>query len=339
MKSRIICAVIALFVCVAHATAALSPEAQALLDYLKSINGKKMLSGTMANVDWNINEALWVHQHTGRWPALNCFDYIHHMRSKPGGELDYTNTQVVEDWHAAGGIVSIMWHWNVPARESGRYAFYSKDTDFDVRKIFEEDSPEYALMLKDIDLIASYLKLLKDKHIPVIWRPLHEAGGKWFWWGGDADACRRLWHVMYQRFAEAGLDNLIWAFTPAAAWQQPLTDGMRWYPGDEYVDIVGYDIYNVASGQACHDEQYQFLRQQCPDKLVALTECGNVATMSSQWEAGAKWLFFMPWYDYRRTRDLSSEAFSATEHQHGPVSWWQDAWAQDYVLSRDQVSY
>ena len=314
------------------------PEAQALFDYLKDINGKKMLSGTMANVNWNINEAQWVYEHTGRWPAMNCFDFIHHVFSQPGGWIDYSDTQVVEDWHAKGGIVSIMWHWNVPAREDGKWAFYSKETDFDVRKIFDEHSPEYALMIKDIDQIASYLKLLKDKHIPVIWRPLHEAGGKWFWWGRDADACQHLWRVMYQRFSDAGLDNLIWAFTPAAAWQQSFSEGMRWYPGDAYVDIVGYDIYNVPDAQACYSDYYLFLQQQCPDKLIALTEFGNTAPVSSQWQAGAKWLFFMPWYDYGRTSRPSSLAFSSFEHGNASISWWQDAWAQDYVLSRDQVA-
>lgn len=340
MKAKlIIYAMIALLAGVAHVQAqtARSPEAQALLDYLESINGKKMLSGTMANVNWNINEAQWVHKHTGRWPALNCFDFIHHMTSQPGGWIDYSDTRVVEDWHAAGGIVSIMWHWNVPARQNGKYAFYTKETDFDVRKIFDETSAEYALMTKDIDQIAIYLKLLKDKHIPVIWRPLHEAGGMWFWWGKDAEACKRLWQVMHLRFTAAGLDNLLWAFTPAAAWQQPFSEGMRWYPGDEYVDIVGYDIYNVESTQTCYQDYYQFLRRQCPDKLVAVTEFGNMATVGSQWEAGAKWLFFMPWYDYGRTNNPSSPAFSSTEHSHASVSWWQEAWSHDFVLSRDQV--
>ena len=46
-------------------------------------------------------------------------------------------------------------------------------------------------MIKDIDLVGSYLKTLKDKGIPVIWRPLHEAGGRWFWWGMDAAACQQ----------------------------------------------------------------------------------------------------------------------------------------------------
>lgn len=319
--------------------AARSPEAQALLRYLLSIDGRQTLSGTMANVNWNTNEAQWVYRHTGRWPALNCFDYIHHMASQPGGWIDYRDTRTVEEWHAAGGIVAAMWHWNVPASGREGYAFYAKETDFDVRKVLDERSPEYARLVADIDSVAAYLALLRDRRIPVLWRPLHEAGGGWFWWGRDAEACRCLWRLMHRRFAEAGLDNLIWVFTPAAPWQQPLSEGMRWYPGDEYVDIVGYDIYNVPDGATCHAAYYAALHRECPTKPVALTECGHVAEMGSQWQAGARWLFFMPWYDHGRTKDPAAPAFASPEHGHASASWWQEAWTHDYVLSRDQVRY
>ena len=194
-------------------------------------------------------------------------------------------------------------------------------------------------MVKDIDQIASYLKPLKDKGIPVIWRPLHEAGGQWFWWGRDAAACNRLWLLMFERFEAAGLDNLIWAWTHSAAWSKPFSEGMKWYPGDEYVDIVGFDLYNLTSAQSCYKDYFLWLQQQCPDKLVAITECGNIPSLASQWSAGAKWLMFMPWYDYGRTNNPSSSAFSSQEHSCAPVSWWQDAWKQDFVLSRDQVEY
>ena len=341
MLRKLITLIFALQVLMVDASAAnpRSPEAQALLDYLKEIQGKQSLSGVMANVNWNTLEAQWVYTHTGRWPAINCFDFIHHMSSQPGGWIDYSNTQIVIDWHAAGGIVAAMWHWNVPARESGKYAFYSSDTDFDVRKIFDSTSYEYALMLRDIDQIAAYLKPLKEKHIPVIWRPLHEAGGKWFWWGRDAEACKRLWVLMYERFQSAGLDNLLWVFTPASAWQQPLSEGFKWYPGNEYVDIVGYDIYNVDKATSCYEDYYLLLHRHCPDKLVALTECGSIASISAQWQAGAKWLFFMPWYDHKRTNNPTSSEFQQSTHTNADVDWWHNAWSQPYVLSRDQVSY
>ena len=294
-------------------------------------------------MNWNTNEAQWVYKHTGKWPAINCFDLIHLPFSQPGGWIDYSNIKVVEDWHNAGGIVSIMWHWNVPANNGSDWSFYygsePDKTRFDVRKITDENSSEYKRMIKDIDQVGICLKALQAKGIPVIWRPLHEAGGRWFWWGMDAAACRRLWQVMYERFADAGINNLIWVFTPAAAWNEPYSKGFDWYPGDEYVDIVGMDVYNQNDAGQCYRLDYKFLADQCPDKMAALTECGNVATISSQWKAGAKWLFFMPWYDYGRTNDPASAAFNDQSHSSASISWWKDAFNCDFVLSREDVKY
>lgn len=321
--------------------AAKSAETQRLADLLLKIQGKKMLSGTMANVNWNINEAQWVYKHTGKWTALNGFDFIHHVYSSQGGWIDYTNTSVVEQWHAEGGIVTIMWHWNVPANNGTNYAFNygtnPDETTFDVRKIFDPASSEYALMMKDIDQIAGYLKLLQEKHIPVLWRPLHEAGGMWFWWGRDATACNELWKVMYQRFEQAGLDNLIWVWTSAASWGKPYNDGYRWYPGDDYVDIVSIDAYNNNDAYNIYSTCYQMLVTESPNKLIALTECGNVADISAQWNSGAQWLYFMPWYDWERTNNPNSSAFNITTHNSASIAWWNNAFSCDFVLTREDV--
>lgn len=325
----------------AQGTSLRSTEAEQLLLCLKNIEGQKTLSGTMACVNWNLNEAKWVHQHTGKWPALNGFDYIHHPFSSKGGWIDYTNIDEVVEWNSEGGVVSIMWHWNVPANKSGEYAFYwgteSDKTTFDVRKIFNPESSEYKQMIKDIDQIASYLKLLKQANIPVLWRPLHEAGGMWFWWGRDPDACNELWRVMYRRFQEEGLDNLIWVWTLSSAWGKPYSDGYRWYPGDDYVDIVSIDVYNNNSAANVYTSCYKFLKDYSPDKFVALTECGNVPTIGNQWNAGSKWLFFMPWYDYERTNNPNSSDFKSTNHSNCNAEWWNEAFTNDFVLTRDDM--
>ena len=317
----------------------LSPEAENLLQYLKEIEGEKTLSGTTANVNWNINEAKWVNKHTGKWPALNFFDFIH-LPFSPSNWIDYSNITEVYNWHKNGGIVGCMWHWNMPTNDGQDWTCTpgtgNKETGFDVRKIFEPESAEYKQMMNDIDKVASTLKNLKQRKIPVLWRPLHEAGGQWFWWGLDAEACNELWRVMYKRFHEAGLNNLIWVWTSAAAWNRPYSEGYKWYPGDEYVDIVGIDIYNNSSASNIYSTCYKMLRKKSPDKLIALTECGSLAPISQQWKAGARWLYFAPWYDYERTNNTSSEAFKSTEHQHCNVEWWNDAFSNDYVLTRDE---
>ncbi|MBQ9524336.1 MAG: beta-mannosidase [Bacteroidaceae bacterium] len=317
----------------------LSPEAEALLQYLKEIEGEKTLSGTTANVNWNINEAKWVNKHTGKWPALNFFDFIH-LPFSPSNWIDYSNITEVYNWHKNGGIVGCMWHWNMPTNDGQDWTCTpgtgNKETGFDVRKIFEPESAEYKQMMNDIDKVASTLKKLKQRKIPVLWRPLHEAGGQWFWWGLDAEACNELWRVMYDRFTNRhGLNNLIWVWTSAAEWNKPYSDGYKWYPGDEYVDIVGIDIYNNSSASNINSTCFKMLKQHSPDKLIALTECGNLATISQQWKAGARWLYFAPWYDYERTNKPDSEAFKSTEHTHCNAAWWTEAFSNDYVLSRE----
>ena len=323
----------------------LSPQAQKLLQFLKEKEGMATLSGTMANVAWNIHEAEWVQHHTGKWPAINCFDYVH-LQSSPANWIDYGKTSVVEEWWNSGGVVAASWHWNVPANsgEEGKYSFYwgsePDETRFDVKKIDDPASEEYKRMIADIDKLSGYLKLLKMKNIPVLWRPLHEAAGNigaypggeaWFWWGaGGAEPYKKLWRLMFDRMTRHhGLDNLLWV------WTSQVTDP-DWYPGDDYVDMVGRDIYNEQAASTIKS-QFTTLLNRYPGKPVALSECGNVTTISAQWNAGAKWLWFMPWYDYDRTLDPGSEAFQEKSHQHAPIVWWEDALAQPYVLTRDEL--
>ena len=323
----------------------LSPQAEKLLQFLKQQQGKAILSGSMAHVAWNTNEAEWVHHHTGMWPALNCFDYVH-LQSSPANWIDYGKTTVVEEWWNNRGVVAAMWHWNVPANSGveGKYAFYwgSKpdETLFDIKKIDDPASAEYKRMMADIDKLSGYLKLLKNKHIPVIWRPLHEAAGNlgaypggeaWFWWGaGGPEPFKKLWRLMFDRMTHHhGLDNLIWV------WTSQVIDP-DWYPGDDYVDMVGRDIYDEQAASTIKS-QFTTLQSRYPGKPVALSECGNVANISAQWNTGARWLWFVPWYDYDRTLDPGSDAFQLKTHEHASIAWWEDALAQPYVLTRDEL--
>ena len=52
-----------------------SVEAKKVYTYLRNCWGRKTLSSTMANVTWNVNEAIWVNRQTGKYPAIACFDY------------------------------------------------------------------------------------------------------------------------------------------------------------------------------------------------------------------------------------------------------------------------
>ena len=307
-----------------------SKEAKNVYNFLRENFGKKSISGTMANVSWNTNEAEWINKHTGKYPALNGFDLVH-LYASPANWINYNETKVIEDWWNANGLVTIMWHWNVPVSEgNSNYQFYTKDTAFDISKAVVEGTYENTVVKADLEEAASVLLLLKAKNIPILWRPLHEASGKWFWWGAkDAVSCKKLWIMMFDYFESKGLNNLIWVWTTQ-------TNDSDWYPGNQYVDIVGCDLYdkmNVATILS----SYKYIQTTYSDKIVTLSEFGSIADFSSQWNSGATWSWIMPWYDYNRTEVVNSANFNETTHQHANIAYWNNMFSSTNVITRDKM--
>jgi mannan endo-1,4-beta-mannosidase len=218
-------------------------NARALYAYLRSIYGKKILSGQQ-ELSW----ADWIAQQTGKTPALVSVDMMDYSPSRVERGTRGTAVEEAIEHHRRGGIVSVLWHWNAP---TGLYdtperrwwsGFYTDATDFDVaRALADTTNANYTLLIRDIDAIAVQLKRLRDAGVPVLWRPLHEAEGGWFWWGAKGpEACKKLWGILYDRLTNYhGLNNLLWV------WNSILPE---WYPGDETVDIVSADVYAQGNG-------------------------------------------------------------------------------------------
>lgn len=313
-------------------------KAIALYNYLKANYGKGCLSGMVAEVAWNNTSAEQVYQWTGKYPAINGYDYIHMPASVSGANwINYGDITPVKEWADNGGIVTIGWHWVVPCKavEAGAYSglnpntdytYFPGKTEFDLKNATVEGTWEKAFVDYDLANLAAYLKLVQDAGIPVLWRPLHEAAGGWFWWGTDAEAFKALWKYMFDYLKAQGINNLIWVWTSQ-------TGDDNWYPGDNYVDIVGRDLYGD-NATSCADN-YANLSTKYSNKIVTLSECGwsdyttsRVATIADQWAAGAKWSWFMPWYD-------GSEAVN----KHADEAWWKAAMESSFVISRDKVKF
>lgn len=285
--------------------------------------GTEIYSGMMCNTNWNYEYSTRVYSWTGSYPAINGYDYLH-IEWSPANWIDYTDISPVQEWYDAGGIVTCGWHWNVPNTETSTdvsdMSFYTSGTDFSVGNALVDGTWENGVMWEDLELVADHLELLLDADIPVLWRPLHEASGGWFWWGAeDAEDYVELWQTMYDYFIERGLNNLIWVWTSCEG-----TD-TDWYPGDDYVDIIGTDLYSMSDASEIYS-LYCTLMKNYPNKMLTLSECGSIATIEEQWEAGCKWLWFMPWGD--GTNDDGSTLY------HADSTWWSNAMSLDYVVKR-----
>lgn len=120
-------------------------------------------------------------------------------------------------------------------------------------------------------------------------RPLHEAWGKWFWWGASGPkAFKALWSLMHQRFIEHhNLHHLIWVYTANPSYPE-------WYPGGDMVDVVGMDIYG--SPGASNDPQWEGIKAQFDgNKLITLAETGPIVVPTAVEAFQTMWSYFNTW--------------------------------------------
>jgi hypothetical protein len=322
-------------------------KAQDLYTFLYNQYGKKTIPSVMAEVNWNHKLADQVYTQTGKYPAMNCYDFIHIYVPK-NNWIDYTDLTPVTEWADAGGIVSLMWHFNVPVNASTKpgtdgsgVTCTPSETTFRASNVFQEGSWENKWFYEQMDKVADVILALQQKGIAAIWRPFHEAAGNatakqqaswtkaWFWWGYDgADTYRKLWVTMFDYFASKGIKNLIWVWTTQNynGDSSKYNQDKDWYPGAQYVDIVARDLYG--QDKAANAKEFTEIQSTYPGKMVTLGECGKngdeaFAKIPDVWTAGAKWSWFMPWYGSNLP----------------DASWWSNAMSSSCVLNRNDVNY
>lgn len=306
------------------------PQAVKLYEFLRENFGSRVVTGAVANGCHDIMMANTLKSMTGHYPVINCFDFMEHYQSAPvnptgWSKSNYNDITVDKNWAENGGIVSYQWHWFVPKTEAdinnfSQYAFYcnganSSTTEFRPANALQEGTWEHDIIDRDIDAIASYLLNLQEAGIPVLWRPLHEAagntntynGGKaWFWWGNSGpEAYKELWIYLFNRLKAKGVNNLIWVWTSCG-------NDPDWYPGDEYVDIIGLDYYenDPAKYHLSLSDQMGVLMGFTKHKILALSEAGALPSMEAMTQGGDLWAYMVPWNgDYTTNPDINSPAF------------------------------
>lgn len=305
-----------------------SEEADSLYRFLSKVYGKVILSGQWGGS----NEFNKIASASDRTPLIRGFDLIDYSPSRAEHGATSSETENGIDWYEQNGIVTFCWHWNAPkdlidqpGKEWWR-GFYTEATTFDVTKAMNDNtSDEYNLIIRDIDVIAVQLKKLEDAHVPVLWRPLHEAEGGWFWWGAKGpDACKWLWKLVFDRLVNHhNIQNLIWIWTSTGT-----SDALNWYPGDEYVDIIGADIYlpkgDYSSSFVTFDNMVSLYEGR---KIITLSENGTIPDAESLFDEGAAWSWFCTWGgDF-----ILDGQYNTTAHI-------DQVFNHDYVITKDEVS-
>ena len=284
--------------------------------YLRANYGKNIISGQTAY--WNELIAL-----VGKTPVVRAFEFQHYTVGYPylwsnqingqvfGWEDDGTTQAAINWYNSTGGkgIVTFQWHWHSPSGGTvGTNTFYSNSTTFDASKAVQSNTAENTAVLRDIDSIATQLKRLQAAGVPVLWRPLHEAGGAWFWWGAKgATACLQLYDIVYDRLTNYhALNNLIWVWSTPEA---------NWYPGNAKVDLIGYDsypaAYNYTTQKSVFDQLFALVQGQ---KIVTMSENGPIPDIDNCIADDAMWCYFSSWVDMVASNNTTPHVVAVYNH-------------------------
>ncbi len=294
-------------------------RAKRLMQYLADMYGEYIISGQYGDRGTNGAEFTAIHDATGEYPAILGLDMIEYTPSRAAHGSTSFDVNYAREFDDQGGIVTFAWHWNAPEKYLINTdevpwwkGFYTEGTNIDLARIMNGEDPEgYDLLLKDIDVIAFQLKRLQTMEIPILWRPLHEASGGWFWWGASGpEPYKELYQLLFDRLTNYhGIHNLIWV------WNGQNKD---WYPGGEYVDIVGTDIYPGEKVYTSQVSKFNELLKWTGNtrKIAAMTENGCMFDPDLAVRDHAMWSYFGTWegeFLVRNNTYTLSEQYTETE--------------------------
>lgn len=295
-------------------------QARSLMSHLVAVYGRRMLTGV-----YSTGDASYVHRTTGQYPSIIGGDLIDYSPTRLAHGADaHHEVQKLINAARQGFIITVSWHWNAPAElidhsyvnAKGKTVsshwwsgFYTKSTKFNIAKVLAHPNSEnYHLMISNIDAIAVQLKKFDKAGIPILWRPLHEASGGWFWWGAHGPKpFKKLWRLMYNRLTyHFHLHNLIWVYTTAGTG--------AWYPGNKYVDIVGVDQYPKNTNDPLSN-LWQNCHKHFSNKIVAMTEFGGVVNAKKSFHFGVYWDYALSWIGRVRPRYESADVLKKLYNQ------------------------
>ena len=184
---------------------------------------------------------------TGDYPAVVGWELGH---LEIGAEYNLDSVyfkdmkRLMREVYNRGGINTCSWHGDNIV--TGKTA-WDCGQDSVVRSILHGGS-NHTKFLIWLDRLAAFFNDLKDEKgvaIPIIFRMYHEHTGSWFWWGAKQctpDEYNELYRmtVSYLRDVK-GVHNILYAFSPAGITTE--AEFLSRYPGDDWVDVVGFDNY------------------------------------------------------------------------------------------------
>ena len=266
-------------------------EVKDLLNYFLDINHKAVITGQHTQTVKQ-EELKYIKRATNKTPKLIGYELLGYSlninKDSDSICLDEVkeNLNTIEVALKDDRIITFTWHMFSPLFGLGK-SFYAEKTSFDARKILDNTTDEYKAFMNELEHMAELLKPFKEINKPFLFRPFHEADGKWFWWGKyGAEVAKELYIITYKFFTyEKEFNNIIWVWNAKDS-----------YPGDEFVDIISTDIYCEPHEKTSYiNEINELINKTTKNKLVALAECGIIPDIDLLEKDGFPFIYYMLW--------------------------------------------
>ncbi|MEG1699844.1 MAG: glycosyl hydrolase [Alistipes sp.] len=193
-------------------------------------------------------------------------------------QFKQVDMEAMRQAHRRGAVVGYCWHM------AGRlsHTFYINKGDTSDRELAAKivSNPDRNTNA-DLDwfltqLDTTLIPVVRNLGFPLIFRPFHEMTGDWFWWGNQIgyETYRQLFRLTVDYLRQEGIRNLLYCWAPDG------TADFGFYPGDAYVDILGYDAYEPGIREGLPPEKVTAELTKLVDyadrteKIAAWTEVG-----------------------------------------------------------------
>lgn len=313
------------------------------LTNLKSSSSNKVLSGQHIS-------------HSGGDATTGYQTYIEGLKTQTGkytaivgtgmtaSNLSGAVSTLTNVWNA-GGLVQVDAHFDNPWITDDSVVNNQTIAKPNLLSLIPSDPAfnptAYSKWKSELDNTAVALKQLQNAGVTVLWRPLHEMNGNWFWWGNDktnptnTTSYKKLWQSMFDYYTNTwGLNNLLWVYSVSPSWDNSVT---AFYPGSNYVDIVGMDIYSDTL-KPYKASDYTALKNL--GKPMAMTESGP-SREDGLWDTKTitnairsyypDFSYFLEWHSWKNSN--GSNAKIALKDNRDATTLLNDSW----VVTRDEI--
>jgi mannan endo-1,4-beta-mannosidase len=296
-------------------------QTEALFHNLKTMGAEGILFGHQDDLAYGV---YWKDEHgrsdvkdaSGSYPALFGWDI-----SKIGQRafnIDSVDFEKMKGWirqaYQMGGINTISWHIDNPVTGGDSW-----DNTPAVYSILP-GGENHEWYKGKLDLFVDFLNDLNVDGIkvPIIFRPFHEHTGNWFWWGRGnctAEEYTAMWQFTLNYLKnEKDVHHLLYAYSTDRFRSEE--DYLDFYPGDDFVDILGYDDYHSIKTL---DEKPELIRQLTTIVKLA-EEKGKIAALS---ESGFETIPMDDWWTGVLLEGLTSDS---TARKISYCMMWRNAW-------------